>query len=253
MPITPEERARIARENGAKSKGPVTPEGKERSSMNALKSGEYANKFAPFEPHYAVVCHEDRAAFKQLHQSFVHIYQPANIVAHDLVRDMAIARWQIERLHVVLTMNWNTALFDARKAPITLPAELADIEYMSRATNILLAGTAVVARINREIVRLQKQVAFLQRQLKFVHQNFPRVAPDLTQPDPVEIVENTEPDTEQIEQNEPALVITEDSPAVIAAYRREFPNRKIVILPPDNVARGIDDADDLPPVPRIPV
>ena len=36
MPITPEERARIARENGAKSKGPVTQEGKDRSRLNAL-------------------------------------------------------------------------------------------------------------------------------------------------------------------------------------------------------------------------
>ncbi len=37
--ITPEEKAKIARENGAKSKGPATQEGTDRSRANGLKTG----------------------------------------------------------------------------------------------------------------------------------------------------------------------------------------------------------------------
>jgi hypothetical protein len=37
-------------------------------------------------------------------------------------------------------------------------------------------------------------------------------------------------------KTEPTVYLTEDNRDVIAAYRREFPNHKVVILPPDDVA-----------------
>jgi hypothetical protein len=46
------------------------------------------------------------------------------------------------------------------------------------------------------------------------------------------------------------VYVTEPTPEVLAAYRREFPGHKIVVLPPDDVAKGIDIEDDLPPAPR---
>ena len=82
MPITPEERARIARENGAKSKGPVTPEGKDRSRLNSFKTGEHAQTLAHLVPTDEVVSTlEDRREYAILLNSLILQYRPVNDLA----------------------------------------------------------------------------------------------------------------------------------------------------------------------------
>ena len=233
-------KAQIARENGAKSRGPVTPEGKAISSRNALKTGEYATKLAGFlPPHTALICNENTEAFEHLLDQLTQIYRPANQLALSIVESIATARWQIDRLNACITMHWNHALVDAAQLPSTLAPDLIEIHSMvhsSRNIATLLRG------LNRQIDQLELRIIRLERRLTFVHANFPTVAEERThQP-----VENTQPDP----QNEPPLYITENTPAVIAAYKREFPGRQIVILPPDNVAKGIDIEDDMPLAPR---
>ena len=70
---SPEERARIARENGAKSRGPVTPEGKAASSRNAIKTGEHANSKSVYTPHPSVLTNEDRQGFFRLVDDLIQI------------------------------------------------------------------------------------------------------------------------------------------------------------------------------------
>ena len=61
-----EERARIARENGAKSHGPTTDAGKAKVSANAVKTGEHIDKLArdprfssEFVPYFGTPSDED--------------------------------------------------------------------------------------------------------------------------------------------------------------------------------------------------
>jgi hypothetical protein len=79
-----------ARINGAKSKGPVTPEGKARSSRNALRHGLTAG--------FTLLVSESQPDFQLFLDAYIHRYQPADAVEMDLVQSMAIARWRLRRM-----------------------------------------------------------------------------------------------------------------------------------------------------------
>src|SRR5579863_1044232 len=79
-----------SRLNGAKSKGPVTPEGKIRSSQNSLRHGLCSAQ--------VVLPHEDRSQFEALRESYLDRFQPADQPEADLVETLASARWRLNRV-----------------------------------------------------------------------------------------------------------------------------------------------------------
>ena len=254
--MTKEQRAEIARKNGAKSKGPKSEAGKSQSSRNALKTGEHARNLSVFNPNASVLCNEQREDFKLLLAELIEIYLPINQLALSIVKSIAIARWQLERLNICLTIQWNMAIVDAVKQPTALAEELADQEIMAHASRDLYAGDAIGQRINKQIDQLELRIARLERRLKFAVDHFPNVASKPPQPtDNTTETPNTptknEPSAEPGSGLEPPTVfITEPRPDVIAAYKREYPGCKIVVLPPDDVAKGKNIKDDMPTAPR---
>jgi len=239
--MTREDKARIARENGAKSRGPKTEAGKAQSRLNSIKTGENAETLAQFvPPNSGILCHEDRKKFYALINQLTQIYLPANQEAAAMVRQIAIARWQIDRLQTDLNSIWNIELMEAARHDAPVPEEHEDDYYQSQVAKKLYTGAAPIEKMERQIDRLERRIARLRREIKLVNKEFPTVAKPLEK-------QAEEPKTEN---SEPTVYITEPTPEVLAAYRREFPNHKIVILPPDDVAKGIDIEDDLPPAPR---
>ena len=247
--ISKEEKARIARENGAKSRGPVTPAGKRKVSRNALKHGERAETLADYlPPHYATIANEDRQDYFNLLDELTAVFQPKNKFAEHLVRDIAVARWQILRLEICITNHWNFSLIEQSHQPITVTEELAELQIIYQAA---AANQAIIARYNRDIDKLHLRIARLERTLRTAHQHYPeaRNVPDQTNPVPPphapQPVENTQPD-----ENAPPIFVTENKPGVIAFYKQMFPNHRIVILPKDDVAKGIEIDDYMPDLPR---
>jgi len=244
--MSKEERARISRENGAKSRGPKSEEGKARSSRNAMKDGSRAEKLKHFvPPHEAVVCNEDRETYRVLVDQLVAIYKPYNQVAFQAVGDIAAARWQIDRLNLCITMHWNMALVAAanKPAPANLEPELREIMTMSDASAELLSGNSMLTKLNREIARLQIVIGRAERRIKFIHANFPDFAPTNKQtqeskPESVVTEELIESEPEKNGDELPPIFTSEDTPAVIEAYKKEFPGRRIVIVPAENVDYG---------------
>ena len=251
--MTPEEKAKISRENGAKSRGPKTEEGKARSSRNALKTGEHTDKFKHFiPPHQACICNEERKDYEKLVETLVAIYKPLNDAAFSAVADIAGARWQIRRFEACVTMTWNLSLMTVGHRPNHFAPELIEVKAMVDSVAELLSGSSVLVKLNREIARLQQVIARAERRIRYVHTHFPD-APEQTchQPDPP--VENKPLTGEQLNilhDGPTPVYTTESSQIVIDGYKRMFPGRPIVILPAENDDDGFDDGPDHTPVPR---
>jgi len=243
--LTAEERAQLARQNGAQSKGPVTEEGKAKSRQNALKTAEFTTEILPhlFPPHQAHLFTEDPDEYKNLLNELTGFYEPNNPVALSVVKDIAAARTQIDRFQRAITMQWNVSLIAYANSAMEMPDGLLEIH------SAVLSGAEIaplIGRYNREIDRLQRQISHLERRLKFIKANFENQQ-ERTQPAEPEVQQNQQTITE-IPGNEPTIYITENVPAVIEAYKQEFPGRRIVILPPD--APTDYDYDALGHVPR---
>ena len=83
-------RAEASRRNGAKSRGPKTPEGKARAALNALKHGMRAQK-------YVVLPQEDAAAFAALETAILAELAPEGALQTLLARRVAVAAWRLQR------------------------------------------------------------------------------------------------------------------------------------------------------------
>jgi hypothetical protein len=89
-----EKQKQAARENGKKSRGPVSPDGKAASSQNAVSHGLCSTK-------WLVQNNEDRAMLDASIEDFTTEYQPAGPTEAALVRDIAHAHYCLERIWAI--------------------------------------------------------------------------------------------------------------------------------------------------------
>src|SRR6266436_6096456 len=85
--------------NAQKSTGPVSPEGKARSSLNALKSGIDACSH--------IIPGEDPAELETLTEQFLLHYCPADPVQLSLVDTLVSTEWIQRRLRRIEAQLWN--------------------------------------------------------------------------------------------------------------------------------------------------
>ena len=82
-----------SRANGALSRGPKTPEGQRRSSMNAVRHGLLAK--------CVVLANESEQAFKDVLAQHFGRLGPADGVELGMIEEMAAAFWRLRRLWAI--------------------------------------------------------------------------------------------------------------------------------------------------------
>jgi hypothetical protein len=96
--MSSDRRIQSSRANGAKSRGPITPEGRARSSQNAIRHGFNATSL--------VLGNESADEFEELFVSYIEYWQPANPVEMDLVEEMVAAKWRQRLMWAVETSSY---------------------------------------------------------------------------------------------------------------------------------------------------
>jgi hypothetical protein len=107
-----EKRSQTARANGARSRGPVTPEGKAISARNALRHGLLARTL--------VLLNENPKTFEDLFYLLVQRFSPVDDIEMSSIEEMAAAHWRMRRV-----MSMERAILDAgiERSRETNPAE----------------------------------------------------------------------------------------------------------------------------------
>ena len=170
---TPEERARIARENGAKSRGPRTQAGKEQSKRNAIKRGERAGALkALVPPHSAVLVHEERREFYKMYDINVAKYSPADEHELAIVREITDLQWSNFRVRTTIHAMLSREVLRTASSVRPVVDENFDIEN-SIAAYDALAESRTLGALRKEYSHNTRLIIAIERRLGQVQHRWP--------------------------------------------------------------------------------
>ena len=172
-PISAAQRA-AARANGAKSHGPVTPEGKAKSALNAITHGLTASAI--------VLTTESKEKYETLLASYLERCDPDGPIENDLVEEMVAAKWLQRR-----ALSMITALLDVTMD--RMEKEISEFEHIDNAARTALAfakqadESGTLALLNRYATRHARDYHRALKQLREIQsergdQNDPPASPN---------------------------------------------------------------------------
>jgi len=219
-----------SRANGAKSHGPITEEGKQRSSQNAVKHGLTARS--------VVLCHEDRELFNQLEQDYIDSLRPCTVFELHLVQRIAVCEWRMRRAYSVATAITDQSLMDHKAQD---EAENPGLDDDLRTALAFMRVDKYLAAVDRSEARFERTQA---RALAEFHRQR-KLRPADAQP-----IQVTRPDVSTTGRD-PAQYVKRPSEPKPAAPTPPHPEPCIVLAPypkPEEDEFG----DVLPPIPQPP-
>ena len=139
-----------SRRNGARSKGPVTVEGRARSSRNAITHG--------LSSRAVVLRSEDQEQFDRLPGSYMDYWCPASQIEADLVHDIVAARWRLSRVPAIETAALDVEMDRQREDVDRTTADMDVVTRCSLAFTSLANTDRSLAILNRHEARLYRMV-----------------------------------------------------------------------------------------------
>ena len=226
--MDPQKKAEIARANGAKSKGPVSAEGKEHSKRNAITHGQRATLLKLIvPPHSACLANEDRQAFYKLFDSLNTKYRPADESEMAIVREIADYQWKNTRNKQMESAIFNRELMrQGARIAGSLP-ELRDLE-ISIAAQEALTGNRTIAELRKDSQQNLRAINLLQRRLLQLQKQWPAT----TQTPPAREVNEID-ETPPIRTNESPETLDVNGPVtnnVIELYSEIFHKESLELV-----------------------
>jgi len=159
-------KAEQARINGAKSRGPVTPEGKARSARNGMKHGAYAN-------HAVLLDNEDRHSFQVQLDAYNLRFAPSDLFECRLVHELCTIDWVLVRTRVAEATLLNMEM--ERQAPEleALDPEFPEAFKIASALRHLTDNSRALGHTLRQAARLIRNRRETLNTFFRLRQNFP--------------------------------------------------------------------------------
>ncbi len=138
-------RIQSSRANGAKSRGPVTPEGKRKSASNSVRHGLLSSMI--------VLDDEKTELFAEILGALTHEFSPQTEAERIIVENMAIARWRQMRLWAIERASLQAEI-DKHDSGVIPPATRAALAFRALADQC-----RALDLLNRYEARFDRQFA----------------------------------------------------------------------------------------------
>ena len=170
-----------AQNNGAKSRGPITPEGRAASARNAARHNMCSKAL--------VLTIEEQAAFAEHQKNYFDQFQPVGEIEFGLVTDMVVAKWRQWRLWTVETALYDLQMdkqmkqidetFDSIDNATRLAVAFQALADDSKALALLLRYETSMRRMHEKCLKTLMELQSARNE----HSNEPSAAPPDAPPD----------------------------------------------------------------------
>ena len=146
------------RRNAALSTGPVTPEGKRRASLNALRHGLTGQT--------VVLPQEDLAAYQASCAQFHAELKPKGLLETKAVQAIADTDWRLDRIRAMENNLFALAVEEQPplSSDVVISAALAQAKSLDQRADLLTRLSLYEQRLNRTLAQAHAQLKQLQRE-----------------------------------------------------------------------------------------